>query len=811
MAPILASMKKSVRLALLFSMLLAHLGLSAAPETFATGAFIINMGITPQTVNNGLKPYGLVYALVKTHKVPVRWVITPGKAKDGIDFTHNSVTYRGGAFIVPVEYRTPAVNATIATWTGMGVVGATTVSSLTVDVYTTLLAMPEWSLDKKNGSIAVGYFTNAGIPATAYGGTNSNNWPNPADLDCCDDLFVMPHADPTWATHQNLLNWNLTCKGSIWLACHAGSALENMFNPGSPATQTNFLAEKTGNASGGGPYFQNALLLWGNHSDGTLPPPYLYDWHDDPIMQFMGIIDAATQNGSEQIYIPTSAGWRASTKIGVWDSDHPQRFSAADQHRAAVLAYGRGFGSNLRGFVMLEAAHSHNKASAPANIAAQRAFFNFSFYSTNVKVMEVAPTNITATPNTFNSGTPVSLTYTFPMGVNPADYTPVWTSSCGGTFSPNNTSQTVTWTPPAVGSPSACVINVEISNFCNKTFVLNEPLIVNPCVLTFNNTITNVACNGQSNGSIAMSISGSAGPFNWNWSRVSPAGTAMGAGTTISGLSAGTYNVTVTAPGGCSGTFSALVTQPVVLAASAIPANYLCFGQTGSINLTATGGTPAYTYDWADIPGAPDPEDRSGLTFGAYTVTVTDANNCTVSTSATITGPASAVSPSATTVNVACFGGSTGSIDLSVSGGTPGYTYNWSNGAMTQDISSLAAGTYTVTVTDANGCTATLSRTITQPPALTLSVLKTDPTCPPGGNPPLNADGTIDLTVSGGTGPYTYDWADIPGASDPEDRTGLPAGMYSVTVTDTNGCTAMTSVTLVNLNALPNAPVNISN
>ncbi len=83
----------------------------------------------------------------------------------------------------------------------------------------------------------------------------------------------MPHADPTWATHQNLLNWNLTCKGSIWLACHAGSALEDMFNPGAPATQTNFLAEKTGNASGGGPYFQNALVLWGAHGAGTHEPP----------------------------------------------------------------------------------------------------------------------------------------------------------------------------------------------------------------------------------------------------------------------------------------------------------------------------------------------------------------------------------------------------------------------------------------------------------------------------------------------------------------------------------------------------------
>ena len=85
---------------------------NAGNETIVNGSFIINMGVTPQTVANGLKPYGLIYDLIKNQDVPIKWIIAPGKVKDGIDFTYNSVGYKGGTFIVPGEFRTAAVNAT---------------------------------------------------------------------------------------------------------------------------------------------------------------------------------------------------------------------------------------------------------------------------------------------------------------------------------------------------------------------------------------------------------------------------------------------------------------------------------------------------------------------------------------------------------------------------------------------------------------------------------------------------------------------------------------------------------------------------
>ena len=121
-------------------------------------------------------------------------------------------------------------------------------------------------------------------------------------------------------------------------------------------------------------------------------------------------------------------------------------------------------------------------------------------------------------------------------------------------------------------------------------------------------------------------------------------------------------------------------------------------------------------------------------------------------------------------VNVSCYEGMNGAIDLTVVGGTAPHTFLWSNGATTEDLTNLTAGTYTVTVTDANGFTATSSTTITQPPALVLTPIATDVQCNDG------SDGDIDLTVSGGTAPYTYAWSN--GATT-QDLTNVPAGTYT--------------------------------
>lgn len=368
-------------------------------------------------------------------------------------------------------------------------------------------------------------------------------------------------------------------------------------------------------------------------------------------------------------------------------------------------------------------------------------------------------------------------------------------------------------------------VTVTDARGCTATLTETINLLSN---ISLSSTQTNISCAGSNNGSISVTAVGTNPPFNVAWSgpaNGNPAGdeiAASGQTYVISGLAPGTYTVTVTDDQGCPATLSRTIVQPTALTASATPTGYLCFGETGAISLAVSGGTGARTYSWTGPGGfTATTQNISGLLAGMYNVTVTDANNCTATASATVTGPTQALSYVTTGDNndVDCFGGADGSITFLAVGGTAPYTYQWSNGATVSSPSGLAAGSYTVTVTDNNGCTLTYTTTINQPPLLVLSVTKIDPTCPPGANPPVNSDGTINLTVTGGKttnqsgdpvpNPYTFAWTTVGGSGlnpTAEDQTGLTAGAYSVTVTDLNGCTASISVTLTNLNTLPVAP-----
>ncbi|MBP7305637.1 MAG: SprB repeat-containing protein, partial [Saprospiraceae bacterium] len=249
------------------------------------------------------------------------------------------------------------------------------------------------------------------------------------------------------------------------------------------------------------------------------------------------------------------------------------------------------------------------------------------------------------------------------------------------------------------------------------------------------------------------------------------------------------------------------ITQPSAIVLTETNVDVLCNGAaTGTIDLMVSGGTGGYMYSWT---GGATTQDRSGLAAGTYTVTVTDANGCTKTTSATITQP-SAIVLTETNVDVLCNGAATGTIDLMVSGGTGGYIYSWTGGATTQDRSGLAAGTYTVTVTDANICTKTTSATITEPVLLAATATPTNVIC--------NSDGTITLTITGGISPYDITW-DGPAANDGTANnqasgymiSSLPAGTYAISVTDENGCikTASATITEPGVVAVTATPTNV--
>lgn len=389
-------------------------------------------------------------------------------------------------------------------------------------------------------------------------------------------------------------------------------------------------------------------------------------------------------------------------------------------------------------------------------------------------------------------------------------YTFAWTASGGGSI-PSGQSTSEDLSGLSAGSYTVTVTDSKNCTY-SETFVITQP----SAPLSSSKSQTNVTCFGLANGSIDLSVSGGTSNYTYTWSAsnggVIPSGQASNQD--LTGLVAGTYNVVITDKNGCTNSNSATITQPsAALSSSRSTVNVLCFGNnTGSIDLTVAGGTTAYTYSWTTSAGGVIPsgqanaQDLSGLVAGTYSVIVTDANNCTTTNSATITQPSSSVSSSKTQVNVLCFGNATGSIDLTVAGGTAGYSYSWtassggvvpSGQANSQDLTGLVAGTYSVTITDANGCTATNAANITQPSAA-LSSSKTQVNISCFGL----SDGSIDLSVSGGTAGYTYAWTAssggvVPsGQSTAQDLSGLLPGVYSATITDANACKTTNTTTI---------------
>ncbi|MBL7777219.1 MAG: gliding motility-associated C-terminal domain-containing protein [Chitinophagales bacterium] len=343
---------------------------------------------------------------------------------------------------------------------------------------------------------------------------------------------------------------------------------------------------------------------------------------------------------------------------------------------------------------------------------------------------------------------------------------------------------TYTWNPAtASGSNpqnlSAGLYNVTITdaNQCQRTdaVTISQPA----SALTATSSHTNVTCFGANNGSITLTVGGGSPPYSFQGNPVPP-GT-----TTLPNLPPNTYAGNLTDANGCSVALSETITQPAQLTLTETHINVSCNGgNNGSIDVTVNGGTTPYSYLWND---GNTNQDRTGLAIGTYTLTATDFNTCTATVSVTLTEP-SALSISETHVNVLCNGNPTGSIDITVNGGSPNYTYLWNDGNTNEDRTNIAAANYSVTATDANSCTISTSVTITQPTALSASSSHTNVTCF-GAN-----DGSITLTVGGGTAPYSFQGNPVPSGT--TTLPNLPPNTYAGNLTDANGCLVALSETI---------------
>ncbi|OFY71030.1 MAG: hypothetical protein A3G23_13030 [Bacteroidetes bacterium RIFCSPLOWO2_12_FULL_37_12] len=302
--------------------------------------------------------------------------------------------------------------------------------------------------------------------------------------------------------------------------------------------------------------------------------------------------------------------------------------------------------------------------------------------------------------------------------------------------------------------------------------------------------IKDAECNGVSDGSIDVTISGGLSPYSYLWSSGEPT-------EDISGVPAGNYEFTVTDANGCrafTDCGGVTLDQPTTLEFSIESTDANCGASDGSATVHVIGGLGPYTYSWGPDLNQTD-SIATGLSYGNYEVLFKDANGCMGGAGVKILNIGGITVDTSDNKDIRCFGLNNGSINITCTGGLlQPYSYSWSTTATLEDLSSLSKGKYVVTVTDAANCMGVSdSIIISEPEELRVTALKNDITCPQG------CDGIVDITPSGGTliwywPYYTYSWSS---GFNGEDLTGVCADIYSVAIIDYNGCRKDTTIQVI--------------
>lgn len=308
------------------------------------------------------------------------------------------------------------------------------------------------------------------------------------------------------------------------------------------------------------------------------------------------------------------------------------------------------------------------------------------------------------------------------------------------------------------------------------TFTITQPPIFSAGITSQQN----VTCFGASNGAISIWANGGTAPYTYSWTP------SVSSTNVASGIPAGNYQINVSDANGCTQILNATITAPQQLSASSNITHVSCFGQSnGQIIVNATGGVSPYQYQWNNT--SVNTPNNANLMAGNYTLQITDANACVLNQTYQINQPSALQLTIGQTSHVSCFGGSNGSATVLANGGTAPYQYYWNTipSQNTSAATGLIAGNYQATVIDANGCTQTISVIVNQPSPLALNTSSVDVLCN-GQN-----SGSATVYANGGVAPYSYLWNNNVQTSN---NNNLIAGVYSVVVTDANGCSAITAV-----------------
>lgn len=403
-----------------------------------------------------------------------------------------------------------------------------------------------------------------------------------------------------------------------------------------------------------------------------------------------------------------------------------------------------------------------------------------------------APTLSTTSTNVttygVNNG---SATVSVSNGTAPYNYS--WSNG----FQQNGTNNTIS---TANGlAPGTYSVTITDANGCMPTTSVTVGSVCTGFAL--NASVVNQPCNMALNGAVSVAPQNGTAPFSFTWNNGQT-------GATASNLAAGNYSVTATDTNGCPATSTVNLPQFPAITLNITPTHQTMLGQNdGTATASAGGGTGQFTYFWSNGMGG---NPITGLSPGSYTVTVTDASGCTSSTTTTINSVnCGAFSGSLNIQNLDCFGANDGFAMAVINGGNSPFSFDWSNGATTQQVQNLPAGPISVSITDGLGCVVQLTGQISQPLQLLPNANATDETLL-GAN-----DGAASVSPTGGISPYSVTWSN--GATG-NSINNLAPGTYGFTVTDANSCTATgqvvvgTSTCFINLQmtAMPTSCPDLS-